>query len=607
MKSISSFRGVRAILGAIFLIASVPAQNEAFAKSLAPSFQQQQSVSGKITDPFGPLPGATVSIKGKSTAAAADADGIYKIEASPSDILIIAYMGYATVEIPVAGRTAIDVQLAPDTATLQEVVVNAGYYSVKEKERTGSIASMGAGQIEKQPVTAMLAAMQGRLAGVSITQESGVPGGGFSIRIRGQNSLREDGNAPLYVIDGVPYAADDTGVALTTAVSPVASSPLNSISPENIESIEVLKDADATAIYGSRGANGVVLVTTKKGKKGAVRYAVAASGGLGRVTRHVDLMDTQQYLEMRRQAFANDGFTEIPAYAYDSNGTWDQNRYTDWQDVLLGGAAEITAVQASASGGTGNTQFLLSGNYNSETTVFPGSFKYQKGGAHFSLNHRSNDDRFGLSFSSSYTVQDNSQPGTDLTREARTLAPNAPALYDGSGNLNWENGTWENPLRNLKGIFLAETSDLVASALLSYRLAKGLEFRSSFGFTSLQHDELRTFPSSMYNPAYGVGPMYSSAITNATARKSWIAVFENRPQQYGTQFDWDGDGQLSPNTMDSLEKANERRKAIGLNSIEEQTALMRQRAHGENQTPPADFEARKKEMEAWQKKAGWIK
>ena len=523
MNCISSFRGVHVLLCTFFITVVMAMCNAAVAKSLTASLQQRHIVSGKITDPFGPLPGATVSVKGKSTATVADAEGRYQIEALPSDILVVAFIGYATLEIPISNRTSIDVQMAPEMATLQEVVVNAGYYSVKEKERTGSIASMGSDQIEKQPVTAMLASMQGRLAGVSITQESGVPGGGFSIRIRGQNSLREDGNAPLYVIDGVPYAADDTGVALTTAVSPVASSPLNSISPDDIESIEVLKDADATAIYGSRGANGVVLVTTKKGKKGAVRYSVAASGGLGRVTRNVDLMNTQQYLEMRRQAFANDGFTEIPAYAYDSNGTWDKNRYTDWQDVLLGGAAEITAVQAGASGGTGNTQFLLSGNYHSETTVFPGSFKYQKGGTHFSLNHRSNDEKFGLSFAASYTVQDNGQPGTDLTREARMLAPNAPALYDAAGNLNWENGTWENPLRNLKGIYEAKTSDLVASALLSYKILVGLEFRSSFGFTSLRHDELRTFPSSMYNPAYGVGPMYSSAITNATARKSWIA------------------------------------------------------------------------------------
>src|SRR5690606_20347394 len=142
----------------------------------------------------------------------------------------------------------------------------------------------------------------------NITQTTGVPGGGFDIQIRGQNSLRAEGNAPLYIVDGVPYSSDPIGYNQTSTIFATKnSSPLNSINPETIESIEVLKDADATAIYGSRGANGVVLLTTKKGKEGKTTFTFNASTGFGTVTQFVKLMDSKQYLAMRRQAFSNDG------------------------------------------------------------------------------------------------------------------------------------------------------------------------------------------------------------------------------------------------------------------------------------------------------------
>ena len=215
------------------------------------------------------------------------------------------------------------------------------------------LLKLHAKDIEKQPVTNVLATMQGRMAGVDIVQDSGSPGGGFTIKIRGQNSLRADGNQPLYIIDGVPYSSETIGVLYATSgTSPSLTSPLNSINPSDIESIEVLKDADATAIYGSRGANGVVLITTKKGKAGATAFTLNTSTSFASVTRTPKLMNTQQYLAMRQQAFANDGITVYPDYAYDVNGTWDTNRYTDWQDALIGGTAEINTLQASVSGGS---------------------------------------------------------------------------------------------------------------------------------------------------------------------------------------------------------------------------------------------------------------
>jgi TonB-linked SusC/RagA family outer membrane protein len=487
------------------------------------SLPQQNQISGTITDGTSPLPGVTISIKGKATTGTiSDFDGKYTLTASPRDILIFTYIGFKTLTIPVDGRSVLNIQMQEDATALQEVKINAGYYSVKESERTGSIARITVKDVETQPVTNVLAAMQGRMAGVNITQTTGVPGGGFEIEIRGRNSLRADGNRPLYIIDGIPYASDPIGSSFTSSTTPQHTSPLNSINPGDIQSIEILKDADATAIYGSRGANGVVLITTKRGKEGKTRFTTNYSSGLGQVTRFLKLMNTQQYLQMRKEAYANDGITDYPQDAYDVNGTWDQNHYTDWQKEFIGGTASFTTLQSSLSGGSEQTQFMLSGNYSKETTVFPGDFKYNKANVHLNVNHQSDNKKFKIDFTGGYTIQDNLLPPVDFTMEAIKLAPNAPALYDTTGSLNWENNTFANPIASLAGKFDSNTYDLIANSLLSYQLIKGLVIKSSFGFSDLRHEETRTLPSTMFNPSYGIGSEASQITKNITNRQSWI-------------------------------------------------------------------------------------
>lgn len=486
-------------------------------------FFQQVQIKGTVTDGTNPLPGVTIAVKNKiNTTAISDYSGQYVISASPSDTLVVSFIGFKTALIPVKGRSTVDVKLAYDTTTLQEVRVNAGYYSVKESERTGSIARITSKDIETQPVTNVLGAMQGRMAGVSIIQQTGVPGGGFDIKIRGQNSLRSDANAPLYIIDGVPYASEPIGSFYTNTAFPAVASPLNNINIENIESIEVLKDADATSIYGSRGANGVVLITTKKGKKGKTIFNFSTSTGTGTVTKFMKLMNTLQYLAMRKQAFINDGISEYGEYDYDINGTWDQNRYTNWQKELLGKTSQISDVQGSVSGGSETTQFLLSGNFHRETTVFPGDFLYKKVGSQLSVSHRSTDSKFKMTFSAGYNIQDNNQPSFDFTYDARALPPNAPALYDADGNLNWENGTWENPLRNLNTKLESKTNDFLANTLLSYEVLPGLVLKSSFGYTDLSTKETRVIPSTVGNPMYNPSSSSSAIYLNNTDRNSWI-------------------------------------------------------------------------------------
>ena len=324
--------------------------------TMATEMLPQPPLQGTVRDAQGVLPGVTVLVKGTATGTMTDVNGRFFIEAEPTAILVFSYVGYQTVEVTVGMQTEFTIVLVEDTTQLKEVVVNAGYYTVKDKERTGSISRVTASEVEQQPVTNVLAGMQGRMAGVNIVQETGMPGGGFAIQIRGINSLRSDGNAPLYVIDGVPYSSDTVGSFFTSSLYPTTTSPLNSINPNAIASIEVLKDADATAIYGSRGANGVVLITTKKGQQGKTTVQLRSQLGIGQVATFMDLMSTPAYLALRRQAFANDGITEYPEWAYDVNGVWDMNRSTDWQKELLGRTAILQQYDGSVSGGSPQTQ-----------------------------------------------------------------------------------------------------------------------------------------------------------------------------------------------------------------------------------------------------------
>lgn len=494
-------------------------------------------VRGTVTDSLGqPLAGASIRVlnaDGQRTAlqTMTDSRGEFTLRNVPDDArLEISYIGYVTLQIPaVTDIGTITMQALP--SALEEVEINAGYYTVTDRERTGSISRVTAKEIDNQPVLNPLAAMIGRMPGVSITQSSGIPGSGFAVEIRGRNTLTTASD-PLYIVDGVPISGETLGsrrvssiLPISTAVSGVSISgmnPLSSLNPSDIASIEVLKDADATAIYGSRGANGVVLITTKKGTGGKTTYNFRYHRGFGRVARRIELLNTEEYLEMRREAYANDGVTDYPANAYDINGAWDQNRYTDWQKELIGGTATQNNFQGSVSGGSETTSFLLSGGYTKETTVYPGDYANKKIATHATMNHRSGDGRFTANLSVNYGVDQNDFPGRDLSSEAYRLPPNAPSLYDEDGNLNWADGTWNNPLRELEGTYLSTTNNLNSNAVLAYHILPQLEIKTSLGFNDLRMDENRTQPHTYYNPSLGRGPESSYIYLSSSARQSWI-------------------------------------------------------------------------------------
>jgi TonB-linked SusC/RagA family outer membrane protein len=477
-------------------------------------------ISGKVTDAEGSgMAGVNVVEKGTTNGTSTDATGTYSLEVNDDAILIFSFIGYKSVETASTSRSVIDIVMEEDQSVLDPVLVNAGYWKVNEREQTGSIARVTADEIQKQPVGNPMAALIGRMPGVHIQQVSGMPGSPFVIQIRGTNSLRSEGNRPLYIVDGVPFPATSIGVDYSVLVN---ASPLNSINPNDIESIEVLKDADATAIYGTRGANGVVLITTKKGGPGKTKLDLNVYTGFGEVGHFMELLNSQQYLMMRREAHRNDG-TPIDFWEYDLT-EWDTTRYTDWQKTLIGGTSKITSAQLSVSGGSDNTQFRFGMGYYSEGTVFPGDFGDKKLSTHLSLNHQSTNKKFNFSFQNNLVIDNNRLPLLDYTTMALSLPPVAPELYNEDGSLNWENGTWPsftNPLSINMLKYSINSQNLISNVNLGYEVLPGLRIKTSVGYNLLHSKDLNLAPIAANDPILGVTTGYSDHTTGMIS--TWIA------------------------------------------------------------------------------------
>jgi len=494
---------------------------------------ERQRITGVVVDEANqPMPGVNIIVKGTTQGTTSDVSGRYSIDAEENDVLVFSFIGYAPVEVTIGSQSTVEVIMKEDIRSLDEVVVNAGYWKVKEREQTGNISRVTSTEIKNQPVSNPLQAIQGRMTGVYVQQNTGMPGGGFTIQIRGKNSLRDgtngtiNGNLPLYLVDGVPFTATSLMSPFTSNSNLGEGNPLSTINPDDIESIEVLKDADATAIYGSRGANGVVLITTKKAKVGRTNVNVDFSSGVGKVANEISLLKTEQYLAMRHEALKNDGYDfllEYPDYDvyWPDLKMWDTTRYTNWQRELIGGTAQVTNAQLAVSGGNSNTQFSFGGAYYRESTVFPGSNSFQRASGRLNLNHTTNDNRFNVNVSLTYSSSYSQIPTLDFTSTAVTLSPNAPALYDDQGQLNWENGTWSNPLAGLERKYKGTINNLVANTSLRYTIAKGLQARMAVGYSTMLVDESTINPLKAYDPVDQANRTGSSAFNNA-ALNTWI-------------------------------------------------------------------------------------
>ncbi|MBT1689249.1 SusC/RagA family TonB-linked outer membrane protein [Dawidia soli] len=458
-------------------------------------------VRGRVTERESgePLPGVSVAVKDTDRGTYTDEDGRFTLEALSDDVLLFSFTARVSREIKVNNATEFDVTLEPQQ--LGEVLINAGYYQIPTQYQVGNISSMTEEAIANQTVTNPLQAMQGRMAGVYIEQTSGLPGAGYTIRVRGRNSLRDDGNEPLYIIDGVPYPNQPySSVSVSGDVLGPKPSPLASINPAAIERIDVLKDADATTIYGSRGANGVVLIKTRRASPRETSIDMNVYQGFSEVPHFMDLLNSKQWIEMRKEAFVNDNATMTKSNARDLL-VWDTTRYTDWQKELIGGRARVTSGTLSLSGGVKNTRFLFGGTYYKEGSVFPGDFGYNRVSGLVNLSHHSENDRFNVVFSVNYINEKNELPSTDLTVQAITLAPVAPPVYDSLGKLNWQNSTWINPYSYLLRTYSALTKSLLSSATVSYRVWKGFSLKADMGYTAINREEVLLTPIRSYNPA----------------------------------------------------------------------------------------------------------
>lgn len=500
-----------------------------------PTFQDP--IRGRITDDKGnPLAGATVRLKGASLSTVTNNNGDFVLHSVGSKSrLEISYMGFITQEV--AATRDMAVLLSPAESKLDEAVVIA-YGSTTQRLNTGSVSRVTAEDIAKQPATNVLNVLSGRVPGLVVNQSSGTPGSSFSMQIRGRNSISQ-GSEPLILIDGIPFASGNDNINnLVSAIGNTAQggglSPFYSINPADIESIEVLKDADATAIYGSRGANGVILITTRKGKAGKTQVTANFSQGVNRIGPLMELLDTEEYLAMRREAFENSEVTPDISNAPDLT-VWDQSKYTNLQKELLGNTGHVTNAQLSLSGGNNSVQFLIGGGYLQETNIFPGNLPNRRGSVNANLSHTSTDERLHISLSGSYNATLNKTTEIDFTSHT-LLPPNIPAFYDEEGNLNWEEGgtTFTNPYGYLHRSYRASTGNLASNLNISYKILPSLTIKALLGYNKLNGQETRLFPKSAMSPA---STLLSSSSFGNTQNSSWSA----EPQVEYRKYIWKGE------------------------------------------------------------------
>lgn len=475
-----------------------------------------QNVSGTITDANGdPLIGANVLLKGTDQGTITDIDGTYSIGVNNLDMtLIFSYIGYETLEVTIGGRSVVDVSLQ-NAAVLDEVIV-VGYGTVKKSDLTGSVASLKADDFNQGANVSVDQLIQGRSSGVQITQNSGEPGGGLSIRIRGASSINA-GNEPLYVIDGLPIdnsttlnATSESGAAGIGA-SPGYKNPLNALNPNDIVSIEILKDASSTAIYGSRGANGVVLITTKKGNSGSTSVNYDAYYGHQLQPKNLDVLTTSEYIQVMNEI----GQQQLGRQIFSSADIARIGAGTDWQDEIFQ-SAPMQNHNLSLSGGGQNTTYYASFNYFDQDGVIERTGMNRFGGR-LNLTQKVGD-RLNVGFNINSTLINdrfnsdgvNINEGAGPIYAALLYDPTEPVYNEATGDFTRSSElTINNPVSLIEGIeSKGVTNRTFGNITLDYKLFDGLSARLNFGSdrTSVRRD--------LYNSRKTIGGVAAGGIAD---------------------------------------------------------------------------------------------
>lgn len=499
----------------LLLIVAIAAGSQLFVADALAQSQEEIGISGSVVETGGtPLPGVNVVVKGTVTGTITDVDGNYELTAPGDAVLIFSFVGFEAQEIPVEGRSQINVTLAPDVEALEEVVV-VGYGALRKKDVTGSVSSINERTLKEIPAASIETAMQGRAPGVVVTSTSAEPGGGLSVRIRGGNSVSGN-NEPLFVIDGFPMYNDNNGMA-SEFERYQSTNLLANLNPNDIESMEILKDASATAIYGSRGANGVVLITTKQGRAGRPKIDFEHYTSTSTARTIIPLADAFQYATVYNQALTARG--DDPRYD-GTNGDPDPETGkvtyfptpaeiqaevgdgTNWQrELLRTGIAQN--YQLGISGGTPRLTYNLSGNYYDNEGVLKNS-AYTRYSLRANLFSQLNDRlSFRLNTTGSRTVAN--RANTSNTRTVGGGGGRAGVIWQAfranpiarpdefffeDEMLGTQQASGFNPVMDLENTHvLGYTSFMLANATIEFEILDGLKFTSKGGANITNNDK----------------------------------------------------------------------------------------------------------------------
>lgn len=463
----------------IFLVErSIPLQYKTLNTAL--KLQQKYTVNGIVQDEKGlPLPGANLVEKGTTNGVTTDFDGKFSIsEVDENAILVVSYIGFTTKEIAVNNQTDLTITLIEDAAGLEEVIV-VGYGTLKSKDITGAIVSVNSKKFNQGVVNSPAQLLQGKASGVRITSTSGEPGAPIRVVIRGNGSIRS-GNGPLWVIDGVPIdssaelPSDDTGTGSQTGKN-----PLNFLNPDDIATIDVLKDASATAIYGSRGSNGVIMVTTKRGKSGATKITYGSYVSVSSVAGKIDLLNASEFIAATDALSAREGVVNTSVF--------DANIDTDWQDELFRTAYSFNH-NLSMSGGTDKTQYRASLNFlDQEGIIETSSFKRLSARVNLSTLALNDKLKIDLNLTTSFN-RDNAVPRGNSASEngeliiSTLLANPTYPTHDETGDFfNFPGASSLNPLEFLDAkTDFTKTIRTLGNISATWQLTKGLSYRLNF-------------------------------------------------------------------------------------------------------------------------------
>lgn len=477
--------------------------------------QESVNITGKVTDNSGqPIPAVSVKVKGTAQGVATNGNGQYAIQAKIGATLIFQYLSYTTQEIPVLKAGAINVKMLEADNELNEIVV-IGYGTQKKGNVTGAIASFKADQLDERPIVRVDQALVGQMAGVSVKQTSGTPGKGFSVQVRGTGSISA-GNEPLYVLDGFPLASARPNESGNFATG----NPLDNINPNDIETIQVLKDASAAAIYGSRAANGVVLITTKKGKTGKPSITLNTYAGSVTRSKKLDMLNGPEWIdratEMINAQWVNSGPGRTAAQTSDQRRTilglgagafradlmlddrWSQPGYgglylIDWQDETFR-TGLMQNYQLSASGATDNVNYYISGNYVKQDGIVKG-MDYLAYSARANVEVKANDKlKFGLNIAPTYSVTND--PGVEgKDNILHQLLSMTPVQSFPAGSVNvftspqyiWSTST-NDPLAKLtQSIGVTKKFRTLGTIYGAYEIAKGLTFKTTVNLDNTEN------------------------------------------------------------------------------------------------------------------------